>query len=99
MKAEKLDIHVRLEPFEVELLKESAKSNNQTIQDFIHESALLNLKNTAVRNKDKYSFIDLFSGIGGMRLGFEDAECQCIYSSEWNKFSRKTYLRNFGEFP
>lgn len=46
-----------------------------------------------------YTFIDLFAGIGGFRLAFEDAGAQCVYSSEWNKFSQKTYFANFGEQP
>lgn len=46
-----------------------------------------------------YTFIDLFAGIGGMRLAFESAGCKCIFSSEWNKFSQQTYKENFGETP
>lgn len=38
-----------------------------------------------------YRFIDLFAGIGGLRLALEAAGCECVYSSEWNKFSRATY--------
>ena len=45
------------------------------------------------------SFIDLFAGIGGMRLGFERAECQCVFSSEWNRFAATTYEKNFGTLP
>lgn len=44
-------------------------------------------------------FIDLFAGIGGIRLGFEDKETKCVFSSEWDKFSQKTYEANFGEVP
>ena len=44
-------------------------------------------------------FIDLFAGIGGMRLGFEQVGCRCVFSSEWNKFSRLTYEANFHELP
>lgn len=44
-------------------------------------------------------FIDLFAGIGGMRLGFEQAGCRCVFSSEWNHFSRHTYEVNFHEQP
>ena len=44
-------------------------------------------------------FIDLFAGIGGMRLGFEQAGCRCVFSSEWNRFSRRTYEANFHEQP
>ena len=48
---------------------------------------------------EKYTFIDLFAGIGGMRLAYESAGCECVYSSEWNKFSQQTYAENFGETP
>ena len=44
-------------------------------------------------------FIDLFAGIGGIRLAFENAGCECVFSSEWNEFSRKTYHANFHEIP
>lgn len=44
-----------------------------------------------------FTFIDLFAGIGGIRLGFEVAGGQCVFTSEWNEWSRKTYLANFGD--
>ena len=44
-------------------------------------------------------FIDLFAGIGGIRLGFEEAGCKCVFSSEWNEFSCRTYEANFHELP
>ena len=47
----------------------------------------------------KIKFIDLFSGIGGIRLGFEDKNTECVFSSEWDKFAQKTYEENFGEVP
>ena len=46
-----------------------------------------------------FEFIDLFAGIGGMRLAFEDAGGTCVFSSEWDKNSQKTYESNFGEVP
>lgn len=46
-----------------------------------------------------FSFIDLFAGIGGLRLAFEKAGGHCVYSSEWNKYSQQTYFANFGEIP
>jgi DNA (cytosine-5)-methyltransferase 1 len=46
-----------------------------------------------------FKFIDLFAGIGGMRLAFEDAGGSCVFSSEWDKDSQKTYAANFGEVP
>lgn len=48
---------------------------------------------------EKYTFIDLFAGIGGTRIAFEEAGCECVFSSEWDKFAQKTYEDNFGEKP
>jgi len=47
----------------------------------------------------KFKFVDLFAGIGGMRLAFESCGCQCVFSSEWDKYCQKTYFENFGEKP
>ncbi len=44
-----------------------------------------------------FTFIDLFAGIGGMRMGFEAAGGRCVFTSEWNPFARKTYAANFGD--
>jgi DNA (cytosine-5)-methyltransferase 1 len=43
-----------------------------------------------------FTFIDLFAGIGGIRLGFESAGGRCVFTSEWNEWSKKTYLNHFG---
>lgn len=43
----------------------------------------------------KFSFIDLFAGIGGIRHAFEEAGGRCVFTSEWNAFAQKTYLANF----
>lgn len=50
-------------------------------------------------NLSAFTFIDLFAGIGGMRLAFEQAGGRCVYSSEWNKYSQQTYYANFGDVP
>ncbi|MDF1754851.1 MAG: DNA (cytosine-5-)-methyltransferase [Verrucomicrobiales bacterium] len=49
----------------------------------------------AVSGKGDFTFIDLFAGIGGMRLAFEGVGGRCIYTSEWNKFAQETYRANF----
>lgn len=51
------------------------------------------------KEKQSFTFIDLFAGIGGMRIGFEGIGGQCVFSSEWNRFSAETYEANFGEKP
>jgi DNA (cytosine-5)-methyltransferase 1 len=47
----------------------------------------------------KFNFIDLFAGVGGMRLGFESAGGTCVFTSEWDKYAQKTYEANFGDLP
>ena len=49
--------------------------------------------------KKEFTFIDLFAGIGGMRIAFDKAGGRCVFSSEWNKFSQQTYETNFGDIP
>ena len=52
-------------------------------------------------NKGKYlfSFVDLFAGIGGIRIPFQEAGGFCAFTSEWDKFAQKTYNVNFGHEP
>jgi len=53
----------------------------------------------ATKRRDTRKFIDLFAGIGGIRLAFERAGAECAFSSEWDKFAQKTYAANYGEKP
>lgn len=47
----------------------------------------------------KFKFIDLFAGIGGIRLAFQNLGGKCVFTSEWDTYSKKTYEANFGEVP
>lgn len=47
----------------------------------------------------KFTFIDLFAGIGGFRLALQNLGGKCVYTSEWDKYSKQTYEANFGEIP
>lgn len=49
--------------------------------------------------KTDFTFIDLFAGIGGIRIPFQELGGKCVFSSEWDKFAQKTYRVNFGETP
>lgn len=43
----------------------------------------------------RFRFIDLFAGIGGLRVGFENIGGKCVFTSEWDKYASETYRRNF----
>lgn len=47
----------------------------------------------------KFTFIDLFAGIGGFRMAMQNLGGKCIFSSEWDTQAQKTYLLNYGEVP
>ena len=47
----------------------------------------------------KFTFIDLFAGMGGFRLAMQAQGGKCVFSSEWNIYSQKTYFSNFGDMP
>jgi len=47
----------------------------------------------------KFKFIDLFAGIGGFRLALQNLGGKCVFTSEWDKYSQKTYKANYGEHP
>lgn len=49
--------------------------------------------------KPKFTFIDLFAGIGGFRIAMQNFGGKCVYSSEWDAQAQKTYLANYGEVP
>lgn len=46
-----------------------------------------------------FTFIDLFAGIGGFRVAMQELGGKCVFSSEWDRQSQKTYKANFGEIP
>lgn len=47
--------------------------------------------------KKFFTFIDLFAGIGGIRIPFEAAGGECVFTSEWDKFAQQTYIANFND--
>jgi DNA (cytosine-5)-methyltransferase 1 len=51
--------------------------------------------NTEGAEKTSFRFIDLFAGIGGLRIGFQGIGGHCVFTSEWDKYSQITYQRNF----
>ena len=47
----------------------------------------------------KFTFIDLFAGIGGFRIAMQELGGKCVYSSEFDAQAQKTYMANYGEMP
>lgn len=47
----------------------------------------------------RFTFIDLFAGIGGFRIAMQRLQGECVFSSEWDKMAQRTYYANFGEIP
>jgi len=93
-------IHIRLDDAVYEALTEYSTEKKSTLQDSISTAVMQLVKQQKRDEKNcKFTFIDLFAGIGGMRLAFESVGGRCVYSNEWNKYSQQTYFANFGEQP
>ncbi|MBQ8968893.1 MAG: DNA (cytosine-5-)-methyltransferase [Bacteroidaceae bacterium] len=50
-------------------------------------------------HQPRFTFIDLFAGMGGFRIAMQRQGGKCVFSSEWNKYAQQTYFANFGEMP
>ncbi len=95
-------VHIRLDDTLYEVLTEYTTKNNSSVQDSISSAIIQFLsaksRETVPKNA-RFTFIDLFAGIGGMRIAYEKAGGHCVYSNEWNKYCQQTYFANFGEQP
>lgn len=96
-------VHLRVEDELYEKLNTYSLQSEQSIQDCVREAVACYITDMSKKKKSKinmnFSFIDLFAGIGGMRIAFDNAGGHCVYSNEWNKYSQQTYFANFGEQP
>lgn len=96
-------VHIRVEDELYEELNAYSIQNEQSMQDCVREAVAYYVTDIKRKQKDtsnkQFSFIDLFAGIGGMRIAFDRAGGHCVYSNEWNKYSQQTYFANFGEQP
>src|SRR5690606_19969212 len=59
--------------------------------------ALLTPASTPTRPDPDFTFVDTFAGIGGIRQGFENHGGECVFTSEWDAYAKKTYTVNFGD--
>lgn len=68
-------------------LSELLKGKKESANSIHEEQAVYN-------NRNHFTFIDLFAGIGGTRIAFERAGGRCVFTSEWDKFACQTYREN-----
>lgn len=95
-------IHIRLDDAVYDAISRYNDDINISMQDAV-STALMQFLTREMRDSvpdtSAFTFIDLFAGIGGMRIAYEQAGGHCAYSNEWNKYSQQTYFANFGEQP
>lgn len=77
--------------------------NNESTPSSIEYNAIMSFASSVPfensDSTDRFKFIDLFAGIGGIRIPYQELGGTCVFSSEWDKFAQKTYRVNFGEEP
>lgn len=95
-------IHIRLDDAVYDAMMKYNEDTSISMQDAVSTAIMQFLtreKRNVIPEATAFTFIDLFAGIGGMRIAYEKAGGHCVYSNEWNKYCQQTYFANFGEQP
>lgn len=94
MKQQSKQINFKLDEHLYNKLKEFAKGEKKSVQYILTESLIsMMARSEQPENRSgRFTFIDLFAGIGGMRIAFERQEGVCVFSSEWDKYAQKLIL-------
>lgn len=95
-------VHCRFDDSLYSQINHISEVQQTSIQDIITDAMIRYVNHTHNAEEKKtyaYDFIDLFAGIGGMRIAFQNSGCRCVFSSEWDKNCQKTYFSNFGDIP
>ena len=96
-------MHLRVDDALYEELNTYSVETEQSMQACVREAVAYYITDKKKKQipvlKSQFTFIDLFAGIGGMRLAYENVGGRCVYSNELNKYSQQTYYANFGEQP
>ena len=93
-------MHLRLDDALHEELNTYSVETEQSMQACVREAVAYYITDKKKKQipvlKSQFTFIDLFAGIGGMRLAYENVGGRCVYSNEWNKYShRKAILQRW----
>lgn len=84
------------------ILKQFSKKDRHLFREGEHQQTLLGIDlDVPFPTPDipKFKFIDLFAGIGGFRIAMQNLGGECVFTSEWDKQTKKTYAANFGDYP
>ncbi len=103
-------IHIKLDDKIHRQLRRTAKDNNYSVQELVSKYLMLIAEDSSLSlfhakttesdlEKARFTFIDLFAGIGGIRLAYQAQNGKCVFSSERDRWCQKTYFENFGEIP
>ncbi len=95
-------VHIRLDDAVYDAMMKYNEDTSVSMQDAVSTAIMQFLtreKRNVIPEAAEFKFIDLFAGIGGMRIAYESAGGHCVYSNEWNKYCQQTYFANFGEQP
>lgn len=90
--------NIKPDSLKKKILKELGKIEGLRNQEELYDNVFGDLNLKPVLNP-KFRFIDLFAGIGGTRLGFQNSGGACVFSSEFDKHAQATYKNNHGEQP
>lgn len=74
---------------------ESDRIGRLILKSFIKPETRKPIKRKKIR--PQFTFIDLFAGIGGIRIAFEEQGGECVFTSEWDSYAQTTYAANFGD--
>lgn len=98
-------IHIKLNDDMHQALRLACAKSDLTIQDYVAELLYKNIQISNVSNckfnevNNSFRFIDLFAGIGGIRLPFQELGGECVFSSEIDKFAKQTYQAFYNDLP
>ena len=80
-----------------EQVQDAVREGGMALQQYLFPE-LFQVRFPAQENPS-FTFIDLFAGIGGFRMAFQNLGGKCVFSSEWDEQAKKTYYANYGEVP
>ncbi|MEO7214549.1 MAG: DNA (cytosine-5-)-methyltransferase [Mucilaginibacter sp.] len=90
----------------IELLEKYAHLTDKVTVDDLYKKIQLTITHSnsvpfpnPVKGDPKFTFIDLFAGIGGFRMALQNLGGKCLFTSEWDKYSKQTYFANYGDYP